>query len=186
MSVSHYMEHLKRDFSLWKMNMDRAINLRQDLRVDDGTYIYRRGSAADYKAIQNLHYMLFRQGVVNWLNWLYKFKANELMSVVEEKSTGKIVGYDLFMFNEGEIKDDYLHEQYIGIDPSCQGQSLSVKLRRYSLDCYDSGSVRAISTLAKVDDIKALRSAQKAGFYITKMSAKPRAHYLVYNLTTYR
>ena len=70
----------------------------------------------------------------------------------------------------------------MGVDPAYQGQGLSTKLRQYSISCYDFGVLSAISTVAGVDDIKAIRSAQKAGFVIVKASAKPPGHYMVRSL----
>lgn len=186
MSVSHYLEHVRRDFKLWKMNMDKSRNIRKFLQKEDDNFLYRAGSAADLKAIEHLHFSLFRGPMVNWLHWVYKFRAPELMSVIVDKKTNKVIGYDLYMFNESELKDRYIHEQYLGIDPNYQGKSLSVSLRKFSIECYNFGVLYGVSTLANLDDIKAIRSAQKAGFAIKKLSVKPRAHYMVYPLTVYR
>ncbi len=87
------------------------------------------------------------------------------------------------MFNEVEVEARIIHEQYLGIAPEYQGRGLSVQLRRYSLNCYAQGTLRGASTLARETDLKALRSAQKAGYAITRMSAKPPAYYLYQSLS---
>ena len=71
----------------------------------------------------------------------------------------------------------------MGVRHEYQDKGIGVKLRQYSSQCYDEGYLDGISTLADFDNIKALRTAQKAGFAITKTSAKPLAHYLFKHLT---
>ncbi|MBO8415452.1 MAG: GNAT family N-acetyltransferase [Proteobacteria bacterium] len=178
----HDFEHLKHDVSLWSFNMRRSRHIRRrEVKTEDG-FTFAPGSAKYLPEIEKLHLQLFRKGLLGWLRWVYKFRAPELISVLLNDK-GELVGYDMFMFNTAEDGLNIIHELYVGIAPAYQGQGLAVKLRRYSKDCYDHGVLSAISTLAGVYDIKALRTAQKAGFFITKRSAKPPAHYLICNLT---
>ena len=88
------------------------------------------------------------------------------------------------MFQEVEYEQQIIHEIYLAVDPEYRGRGISTKLRRYSLESYDHGSLKAVSTLAGFDDIKALRSAQHCGFSIEKSSAKPPAFYLIKYLTS--
>lgn len=175
-------DHLKHDISLWSFNMRMSKRIkRHEVRVEDG-FTFKPADASLLPQIEKLHLQLFRKGLLGWLRWVYRFRAPELISVIVNDK-GELVGYDAFMFNTAEAGECIIHELYVGIAPEYQGQGLAVKLRRYSKDCYDHGVLRAVSTLASLDDIKALRTAQKAGFYITKRSAKPPAHYLICNLT---
>ncbi len=63
------------------------------------------------------------------------------------------------------------------------GNSIATALRRYSIKTYDFGNLNALSTVSDMNDIKALRSAQKAGYGIEKQALKPPGHYLVKHLT---
>ena len=83
-------------------------------------------------------------------------------------------GYEIYYIGsytgiEKKLIEDY-NVPYFGIATG--------KLRRYSADCYDGGMLSGLSTLAPFSNVKALRSAQKAGYAITKASAKPAAYYL--------
>ncbi len=186
MDVKHYLEHVGRDYKLWRLNLKLSKNIRRDLEQSDDNFIYRAARADELKKIEELHLMLVKQPMIGWIRWVYKFRAKELISVVIDKKDNSIVGYDLFMFNEAEVSDNYIHELFVGIIPKYQGLGLSTKLRKYSLECYDHGRLSGVSTLAFFTDIKALRSAQKSGFAIIKQSAKPPAHYLLHKLSLYK
>lgn len=174
--------HLSHDFRLWQLNMQLSKHARAPFeRVEDGI-TYRSGKASDLKDIDAVHQQLFRLPMLGWLRWVYRFRMPELATIARD-SRGALVGYSLCMFNVSEVPEHLIHEIYIAITPDFQGKGLAVKLRRIAAQSYDHGRFAGMSTLAGVDDIKALRTAQRAGFAITKFSAKPPAHYLLYPLT---
>ena len=154
-----------------------ARKLRRNIVRKDNNLTFKAGETKYLHQIENLHISLFRQPLVPWLVWIYRFCAKELVSVVVDEND-KVVGYDLFMFEPSEIKDNIIHEVYVGVSSEYQDRGIGLKLRQYSIECYDEGRLSGISTLAAFDNIKALRTAQRAGFAITKTSAKPVAHYL--------
>lgn len=173
----HSLEHRMRGFALFRENLRRSRGIRRDLAGQCGELSFRRGRRSDLKRVEQLYNCVFRIPMPGWLRWVYMFRAPELMSVAESRD-GSLAGFDLFMFQEAEFGQGIVHELYVAVAPAWQGQGVSTKLRRYSARCYDQNVLRGISTLAPFDDIKALRSAQGAGFAITKASAKPPAHYL--------
>ena len=164
-------------FKIIVQNYFKSRNLRKDSSVNEGELTFRRGNRGDLEKIVALHNTIFSRPFLDWLLILYKVRASELVSVAENKS-GDIVAYDIYMFEPSEIKDNILHDLYVGVHPDYQNQGLAGKLRRYSADCYDGGMLSGLSTLAPFSNVKALRSAQKAGYAITKASAKPAAYYL--------
>ncbi|MCR5537446.1 MAG: hypothetical protein K6F05_08615 [Succinivibrio sp.] len=169
------------EFTRWQLNVRMSKRIRQPKVEQFEGYTFSAARKEDLKAIEALHLMLFRQPMVRWLRFLYKVRPSELIGVVKN-AQGELCGYDCFMFNEVEVQDRIIHEQYVGIAPKFQGQGLSTRLRRYSISCYDDGFITGVSTLAPEHDIKALRSAQKSGYAIIKMSAKPPAYYLYQKL----
>lgn len=178
------LEHLRHDWSLWRFNLQQCRGLmrkREVVRSEDG-FTFAPAAARQLPAVEDLYRQLFGRPLLGWLHWVYRFKAAELISLLQSPA-GEIIGFDAFMFNRAEEGAGIIHELYLGIAPAWQGQGLALRLRRYSLSCYNHGSLKAVSTLAALDDIKALRTAQRAGFYIAKRSAKPPAHYLIYNLS---
>ncbi|MCK0526493.1 GNAT family N-acetyltransferase [Anaerobiospirillum sp. NML120449] len=150
-----------------------------------GDYTFVTGKVKYLKEVQSLHSQLFRVPMLNWLVWLYRFRSPELVSLVLDKEN-KVVGYECFMLNEGEIEHHILHSLYVGVHPSLQGQGIATALRRWSIASYDFGNLNALSTVADMNDIRALRSAQKAGYGIEKQALKPPGHYLVRHLTIAR
>lgn len=180
------LHHLSHNVQLWKMNQKYA---RQIMRRHEpekfGDYTFVTGKVKYLKEVQSLHSQLFRVPMLNWLVWLYRFRSPELVSLVLDKEN-KVVGYECFMLNEGEIEHHILHSLYVGVHPSLQGQGIATALRRWSIASYDFGNLNALSTVADMSDIRALRSAQKAGYGIEKQALKPPGHYLVRHLTIAR
>lgn len=173
----HGIEHRLRGIRLFRENLKRARGIRLDLEDRCGELLFRRGRRSDLRQVEELYSRVFRIPMPDWLRWTYMFRMGELASIAED-SEGRVAGFDLYMFQEAEFGQGIVHELYLAVDPSWQGRGISTKLRRYSARCYDHGVLQGISTLALFGDIKALRSAQGAGFAITKASAKPPAHYL--------
>lgn len=175
--LGHTIYHMKRDVRLWRDNMRLSRGVRKQLTRQEGDYCFTFGTTAQLKELEQLHLQIFHQSIVSWLKWVYRFRMNELCGLVLD-AQGRIVAYDLFMFQEVEQDQGIIHEIYVGVRPSHQGQGWSTRLRRFSLECYDQGTLKGVSTLAGFNDVKALRSAQKSRFAITKASAKPPAYYL--------
>ncbi len=182
MEFGHSAYHLGRDLKLWKMNMRLSKGVRRNLEANEDGYLFRPAKASEFAALERLHLSIFRKPIVNWLRWVYKFRAPQLITVAIDK-TGAIAAYSMFMFNESEENDRIIHELYVAVRPDLQGQGLSSKLRRFAVSAYDHGTLKGVSTLAAEHDIKALRSAQKSGYGIVKMAAKPPAYYLYQSLT---
>ncbi len=172
------VEHLR----IIRENQKRAKKLRQEIVLNEDGFTFKRGEARYLKQICNLHIVVFRKPMLPWLTWMYRLCARELISVVVDENDN-VVAYDLFFFEPSEMKENILHELYVAVSPQYQDRGIGVKLRQYSIKCYDEGYVSGLSTLADFDNIKALRTAQKAGYAITKTSAKPHAYYLFKYLT---
>lgn len=177
--VTEFFTHLKIIF----LNYFKSRNLRKNKLLTEGDLIFRRGERSDLKKITELHEKLFGRPFLEWLLKLYVLRSHELVSVAVN-SEGEIVAYDMFMFEPAEIKDNILHELFVGVAPEYQNQGLAGRLRKYSVDCYNEGKTVGLSTLSPFSNVKALRSAQKAGYAITKASAKPAAYYLFRYLKT--
>ncbi len=178
MEIAHRLEHFFRDRRLLRIHRKLAVNLRDKKEETFKSYTLRAARKEDLKDIFALYKKIFGVELLSFLNKIYRYCYSELISVAVADS-GKIVGIDLFMFQEAELGKDILHELYIGIDPEYQHQGLAVALRTYSIKEYRfGGNLKGMSTLAPFNDIKALRTAQKAGYAITKASAKPPAYYL--------
>ena len=184
MDFAHEYHHLSRAFKLWYLNVRAAKSLKQDdntLYLKELKVVLTNARRKHLKQIVALHRQLYGQNFLKWMYNIYRCKIYELGCVaLDEKDN--VIGYCLYMFNECELQDKILHEQYVGIVKAYQGLHLSVHLRQFSHSKYKKDAINAISTLAFEGDIKALRSAQKSGFSIVKKSLKPPAFYLIKNL----
>ncbi len=174
--------HLTHDYKLWRLNVRLAAGIRKPFSKQVGDFSIASGKSSDLKAVLYLHQELFHAPLLGWLKWVYRLRASELMTVLRN-GQGQIIGYSLCMFNVAEVGQHIVHEVYVGIAPAYQGQGLATLLRRAVVESYNHGSLRAISTLAPLDDVKALRSAQKVGYAIVKYAAKPPAYYLLHALS---
>ncbi len=178
----HSLEHKLKGFALFRENLARSKGVRRDLEEQCDDLLFRRGRRGDLKQVEILYNRVFRIPMPGWLRFVYMFRSGELMSIAQSAS-GELAGFDLFMFQEAEFGQNIIHELYVAIDPKWQGKGVSTKLRRYSARCYDANVLSGISTLAPFNDVKALRSAQGAGFAITKAAAKPPSYYLYLQLS---
>lgn len=178
-SLSHAFYHWRRDRQLWRLQIELCQGVRTDVTPrQEGELCLQPMQKKHLPQVQELHKELCGQPLLPWLYKAYCRCPQELGSVITDKD-GRVIAYDLFMFNEAEVNQNLIHEQYLGVAREYQGKGLAVKLRRYSLSCYNHGKLRGASTLAFFHDIKALRTAQQAGYAIVSQSAKPPAHYLV-------
>lgn len=176
--MAEAQEHLRQGIALFRSNLRMSKGIRRNLtRTDEDGFVYRCGERKDLKDIEYLQIRIFRKPLLTWMVWLYRWRLPELSGVVLSPD-GKLAGYDLFMFNEAEYGQKIVHELFVAVAPEFQGRGISTKLRRFSVECYDDNVLKGVSTLAGYNDIKALRSAQKSGFAITKSSAKPPAYYM--------
>lgn len=179
MGLMHTLHHLKRDRELVILNKGLAQGVRDlDLAYELDGFLFTHAEPSMLKELEDLHHKLYGAALVPWIGKLYKSCAEELVSVILNKE-GRIAGYEMFIFNEGEYKARLIHSAFLGIAYKHQGQGLSTKLRQYSIKCYDKNQLAGISTVAAVDNIKAIRAAQKAGFVIQKASVKPPGYYMV-------
>lgn len=177
MQFLHMLGETVSHMKVFRLNLKRARGIRSDLSISDGGFTYKRGGSSYLREIELLHIALFGAPLLGFLRFIYRFCAPELMSVVVDEND-KLIAYDLFFFEPSEIELNVLHELYVGVRADYQNRGIGVKLRRYSASCYENSSLEGLSTLAHFDNIKALRSAQKSGYAITKKSAKPPAYYL--------
>ncbi|HAR80229.1 MAG TPA: hypothetical protein DCR21_05290 [Succinivibrionaceae bacterium] len=173
----HSLHHMKRDRALIHMNIRMARGARRKEELRDDGLIFRAGTKADLKKIDEQHLKIYKVPILEWLRRVYSVCPEELIGVVETQDK-ELIGYDLFMFNESEVTQEIIHEWEVVIAPEYQGRGIATRLRRYSAESYNHGRLAGVSTLAGFSDVKALRTAQKAGFAITRASAKPPAHYL--------
>ncbi len=181
-NMSHALQHLKRDMSLFKLNRKMAVDLRDPaFMVEEGDYVIAAAAPAQLKEIEALHLRVFGSPLPDWMAWVYKIRIGQLVTVALKGDV--IAGYDAFIFNPGEADDLILHEPFVGVDPVFQGRGVGAMLRKRASQSYEHGRLKGLSTVAPYDDIKALRSAQNAGFAILKASAKPPGHYLLKPLT---
>lgn len=182
MQVFHNISERFEKFRVYKYNLERSKKIRNDYVMVEGNLTFKPGAVKYLKQVENLHLELFRFPLYNFLVWIYRFRASQLMSVVVDEND-KVIAYDLFMFQPSEKDTKVLHELYVGVAYKYQDKGIGVKLREYSSKCYDQGYLDGLSTLAAFDNIKALRTAQKSGYAIVKTSVKPLAHYLFKHLT---
>lgn len=180
MEIAHFLYHLKRDRLLLKANIMRAELLPIPGEEKTDNYIFKTASKKEYDEAIKIYHKYCGVGVP-WLIKLWNKEFERLCYIVKDEKA-EIAGLAFFMFNEAEFDANIVHELVIVIDESYRGQGLSTKLQRYCVKSLKQSTYAYISTCVGFNDIKALRSCQKAGFYILKQSAKPPSHYLICKL----
>lgn len=73
-------EHIK----IFRKNLKLSKGIRKTDVIKDGDLIFRPGTARDLRQIELLHLELFRFPLYGFLSWIYRFRARDLVSVVQD------------------------------------------------------------------------------------------------------
>lgn len=84
--------------------------------------------------------------------------------LVDEAGAPKIVGMNMYYFNERDIKEHTIHEGFIGVDAEFNGRGIATKMRQMAIQHFKLAGFSGISTRISLDNFGSLKSAQKLGF----------------------
>ena len=107
-------------------------------------------------------------GFGRWRHILYPILGRKLLVVTRRSgnSAPKVVGVEIFYFNQRDLVQNTIHEGFIGVEPSFQGQGISQAMRSHAIEHYRKTSISGISTRISVYNDGSYRSASKLGFRV--------------------
>lgn len=134
---------------------------------------YRGMHRSELTLINSLHILMNGGSKIALARRLvYWLVGNRIVIVVRKQEQGidKVIGFNMFYFNKQDVKQNTIHDGFIGIDHNYQGLGLGSKLRRKGVEHLSHTYLSGISSRIDVDN--------KASLAVTlKVGAKPVEQY---------
>ena len=134
---------------------------------------YRGMHRSELTAINNLHILMNGGSKIALARrFVYWLAGNKIVIVVSKQEQGKekIIGFNMFYFNKQDVKQNTIHDGFIGIDHNYQGLGIGSKLRRKGVEHFSHTCLSGISSRIDIDN--------KASLAVTlKVGAKPVEQY---------
>ncbi len=116
---------------------------------------------------------------------LYQLVGSKLIIVAKshDRKQPKLVGVDLYYFNQRDFNDRTVHEGFVGVDPNYQGRGIASEMRIHAISHFNQAGFKGISTRISLSNKPSLASALKLGFqpvetYKDQITGEDR-HYLI-------
>ena len=111
-----------------------------------------------------------------------------LLVATQNNETGGeiVVGINMYYLNARDIKEQTIHEAFIGVAPEMTGRGIATSMRKIAITHFKFAGFLGISTRISVEYKPSLQSAIKIGFerveqYIDNASGAQR-YYMLYKL----
>lgn len=147
--------------------------LRRASLIDCCTYnsvTYRGFRRGDFEQVTQI-YTELNDGAVfsKWLEWLYRAVGGRCLLVAVKKGHDggdRIVGINMYYLNLRDLRENTVHEGFIGVNPADSGRGIATRMRTLSRGHFELAKFRGISTRISRNNIASLHSAKKLGFEI--------------------
>lgn len=130
--------------------------------------LFRGYSESDVEAIAKIYQQLNEGAVFSWiLRSLYSCIGRRCLLVVEQRDAvgaSKIVGMNMYYLNRRDIKENTIHEGFIGVLPEAGGRGIATKMRQAAIQNFKLAGFSGISTRISLNNAASLMSAKKIGF----------------------
>ena len=135
---------------------------------------YRGLNRSDLKEINKLHTLMNGgSSIALARRFVYWFVGSKIVIVVSkvESDKEKIIGFNMFYFNQKDIAQNTIHDGFICIDNNYQGLGIGSELRRKGVSHFSCTNLKGISSRIDVDNRASLAVTLKVG-------AKPVDQYI--------
>ncbi|WP_191722716.1 GNAT family N-acetyltransferase [Comamonas avium] len=130
--------------------------------------LFRGYSSSDVEAITKIYQQLNEGAAFSWmLRSLYSHIGRRCLLVVEQRDavgTSKIVGMNMYYLNQRDIKENTIHEGFIGVLPEMGGRGIATKMRQTAINNFKLAGFSGISSRISLNNTASLMSAKKIGF----------------------
>ncbi|QIB52617.1 hypothetical protein [Pseudomonas sp. OIL-1] len=127
---------------------------------------YRGMHRSELTSINNL-YVLMNGGsnIALARRFVYWLVGNKIVIVVSKKEQGeeKIIGLNMFYFNKKDVRQNTIHDGFVGIEHSFQGLGIGSRLRRKGVVNFGGTYLSGISSRIDVDNKASLAVTLKVG-----------------------
>lgn len=168
-------------------NINAARRLVEIKKQEIDGLLFRGSSASDVKAISEIYQELNDRTVFSWIQrGIYSLFGQRFLLVVEQIDgigAFKIVGINIYYFNKRDVRENTVHEGFIGVIPEMCGQGIATKMRQMAIRHFKMAGFSGISTRISLSNKASLASAIKIGFQPIEDYQEPstgeRRYYMV-------
>jgi ribosomal protein S18 acetylase RimI-like enzyme len=95
---------------------------------------------------------------------IYFFISRKTIFYAKNRTTGQIVGIELYYFNRKDILEKTVHQGFSGVLPEWQGQGIGTMLRSHALNHFRANGFDGVSSRVSLNNLPSLKSNMKLGF----------------------
>jgi len=155
-------------FLFFFRNINAARQIIEIRRQAFGEFIFRGYTELDADAIAEIYRQLNGGAVFSRVQRkLYRHIGKRCLFVVEQKDTlgsSKIVAMNMYYLNRRDVRENTIHEGFIGVLPEAGGKGIATKMRQMAVEQFRSSGFSGISTRISLDNSASIISAKKIGF----------------------
>ena len=161
----------------------RLFPLAQAQDAGDGISI-RQFELRDHQTIVELQRSL-GQGAWGGLARLLLRWRGRRCCLVAEADGGRIAGFAFFYFNQRDLRENTVHEGFIGVREEFSGRGLATRLRRAAVTSFSRvPGLKGLSSRIDMDNVASIRSGEKIGYELVEVyrdsrSGKQRGYYVL-------
>lgn len=158
-------------------NTNAARRVFEIKRETVGEFVFRGYSSSDAGPIAAIYQELNSGAVFSRLQRkLYMRIGRRCLFVVEcidVFGVSRIVAMNMYYFNRRDIRDDTVHEGFIGVLPEYSGRGIATEMRKMAVEHFRASGFSGISTRITLDNTASLVSARKIGFQPVERYEEP-------------
>lgn len=155
-------------FLFFSRNINVARRIIEIRRQAFGEFIFRGYTELDADAIAEIYHQLNGGAVFSRVQRkLYRHIGKRCLFVVEQNNTlgsSKIVAMNMYYLNRRDVRENTIHEGFIGVVPEVGGQGIATKMRQMAVEQFRVSGFSGISTRISLDNSPSIISAKKIGF----------------------
>jgi ribosomal protein S18 acetylase RimI-like enzyme len=95
---------------------------------------------------------------------VYIIISGKLVVIAKDIFTNKIIGAELYYFNQRDIQEKTIHQGFRGILPEWQGKGFGTSLTNHAVNHFKKCKIDGISSRVSLNNIASLHSNIKLGF----------------------
>lgn len=149
-------------------------------------------SSLVFNEVQTL-YRELNDGLIlrGWTRWLLRVCPSKVCVIAREVATQKVVGIDIYYFNNRDFREKTIHEGFVGVRPDFRRRGIAEKMRMYALSNFSNCHfLTGVSSKVSLNNSHSLNGAIRLGFVEQEQYFDPlmqeRRSYLVCNFDAYR
>jgi RimJ/RimL family protein N-acetyltransferase len=95
---------------------------------------------------------------------VYLFISRKMVFIARDISVNRIIGTELYYFNQRDLREKTVHQGFRRILPAWQGRGIGTSLTGYAVNHFKNSKINGISSRVSLNNMASLRSNMKLGF----------------------